>query len=180
MEVKVTYSTSARNPNVQDFQLEILAADGTRHTLMENSDHGTLSVGTGAGGKTLTLHNADGTTSDVTNLSTGMLKGVLDMLNKAGSFDGSDTRGIGYYEQMLDVLANQLATVINQANRAPNPAYDPPLVNDEFLERPLFDAGGSATVTAKTSRWPRAGKTGTTASPPPKPPGTTTARRWTI
>ncbi|QIB70670.1 hypothetical protein Ami103574_03245 [Aminipila butyrica] len=53
--------------------------------------------------------------------SPGALKGALEMLNSEGVFDyeANEVRGIGYYEKMLDSLANQLATTLNKLNDNP-------------------------------------------------------------
>ena len=78
-------------------------------------------------------------------LHTGVLKGILDMLNKSGPFDtpASDQKGIGYYEKTLDVLAQEFARVFNEANAIKNAAYDPldPLSGPEPEDRPLFVNG---------------------------------------
>ncbi len=50
--------------------------------------------------------------------SPGSLKGAIDMLNSEGVFDykANETRGIGYYESMLDSLADKLANTLNKLN----------------------------------------------------------------
>lgn len=50
--------------------------------------------------------------------SPGSLKGSIDMLNSKGTFDyeANTTRGISYYESMLDSLADKLATTLNKIN----------------------------------------------------------------
>lgn len=64
----------------------------------------------------------------------GSLSGYLKLLNESGEFDTpeggtTDTeRGIGYYEQMLDTLAQTLADVMNRANST----------NDDGDNKPLF------------------------------------------
>lgn len=58
------------------------------------------------------------------NLSEGVLKGDLDMLNKAEVFDvdlatgagASDTKGIQYYQKMLDTFVNEFASTMNILN----------------------------------------------------------------
>ncbi|MGB5822840.1 MAG: flagellar hook-associated protein FlgK [Proteocatella sp.] len=49
----------------------------------------------------------------------GALKATFDMLNKSGEFDGGSetTRGIGYYEKSLNILASKLAESFNKANQ---------------------------------------------------------------
>ena len=87
----------------------------------------------------------------------GTLKGILDMLNRSGEFDaGTETiRGIGYYEQSLDLLASKFAESFNNANREPlfNADGTPQLDgggNQLFTEKKLFaSSDGSLTITAK-------------------------------
>lgn len=51
-------------------------------------------------------------------LTDGILKGALEMLNYSAEFDDppNTIRGIGYYKNMLDTLANKFAEAMNQAN----------------------------------------------------------------
>lgn len=54
---------------------------------------------------------------DFTNkLADGVLKGNLDMLNCRGSIDGTQTKGIAYYQALLDSFASTLATKMNELN----------------------------------------------------------------
>ena len=63
------------------------------------------------------LHESRGATTDITDiLGSGTLKGTLDFLNKSGDFDGSDFKGLGYYEKVLDGLVDTLAKEFNKAN----------------------------------------------------------------
>ena len=80
----------------------------------------------------------------------GSLSGYLKLLNENGEFDTpaggatDTTRGIGYYEQMLDTLAQKLAEVMNQANST----------NDAGDNKPLFtnSTGGTDDITAADIR----------------------------
>ena len=50
-------------------------------------------------------------------ITTGSLKGSLDLLNNNGEFDDPATsKGIGYYQKALDLLANKFAQSFNDAN----------------------------------------------------------------
>ncbi len=56
---------------------------------------------------------------DITSqIKSGAFSGYLSMLNDKGEFDTPPTtkRGIGYYQEMLDSLANKFADVLNEAN----------------------------------------------------------------
>lgn len=57
--------------------------------------------------------------TDITdNLKNGAIKGIVDMLNKSGELDNptTDTRGIGYYEKVLDVFVQTFAETFNALN----------------------------------------------------------------
>lgn len=92
----------------------------------------------------------DGTVTNVTNIngdiSSGSIKGSLDMLNLSGEFDTPPTivKGIGYYEKMLDAMALQFATMFNEANSFNG--ITPPDGGPD--DRPLFGANGGGTITA--------------------------------
>lgn len=51
-------------------------------------------------------------------LTDGKLKGTLEMLNYSAEYDDppNTIRGIGYYQSMLDTLANKFAQTMNEAN----------------------------------------------------------------
>ncbi|MEG0091902.1 MAG: flagellar basal body rod C-terminal domain-containing protein, partial [Oscillospiraceae bacterium] len=92
------------------------------------------------------ITSPDGKLTDVTSeIPTGNFKGYLDMLNKSGEFDGAgvNTRGVGYYEGMLDNLAVTFATEMNKLNESiKNDKYvaGDPSTGPEFLVvgGPLF------------------------------------------
>lgn len=70
----------------------------------------------------------------------GSLQGSRDMLNGAGEFADdklgqTDERGIPYYQKSLDLLANEFARVMNNANVVRDPSGK--IINGGFL----FDAG---------------------------------------
>lgn len=99
----------------------------------------------------LNVSNAD---HNVTNqIQGGSLKGQLAFLNEEGEFDGSETRGVRYYQKTLDVIANKFATEMNALNEEAG-----------GVPKPLFEAKGGGDITAKNIRvseeWKRAGITG--------------------
>lgn len=74
------------------------------------------------------------------NLKNGSFASYMDMLNSSGEFDNppTATKGIGYYQKLLDSLAATFAREMNTLNTGPNGEL-----------RPLFQAGdGSANITA--------------------------------
>lgn len=93
--------------------------------------------------KTTTLENSN----DL--FVSGSIKGYLSLLNENGEYDtpkGKATtsfRGIGYYENMLDTLAQKLAAVMNADNST----------NDAANNKPLFtDSNGTLNITAANIR----------------------------
>ncbi len=114
------------------------------------------------------LKDTDGnslvTNSDVTN---GVFGGYLAILNDSGEYDARNavaeddttipptpgspavaatTRGIGYYEKVLNQLATTFADMMNRANST-NPTTDP--ANPTVPNKPLFSADdGSGIITA--------------------------------
>jgi len=84
----------------------------------------------------------------------GALKGVLNMLNSNGEFDNppNTTRGIGFYEKILDTIVKDFAETLNEANKVKNPLFDPDFdpPDKEFIDRPLFEASdGSGVINAE-------------------------------
>ena len=80
----------------------------------------------------------------------GSFKGMLDMLNKSGEFDNANetTKGIGYYEKSLDLLANQFAKSFNDMNR--EPVFDK---DGNQITGIVIDAGAdTVTVTKKDKK----------------------------
>lgn len=74
----------------------------------------------------------------------GILKGNLDMLNKAETFDdpASDVKGIGYYQKHFDMFVNTFATMMNSLNTGTD-------ANGNPIGGKLFDiTDGSDTFTA--------------------------------
>lgn len=81
-------------------------------------------------------------------LSDGVLKGDLDMLNKSEVFDAdvkagtpaSDTKGIQFYQKMLDTYVNEFATTMNILNMTEQvPAVDKD-------GNPVLDADGKQII----------------------------------
>lgn len=86
----------------------------------------------------------------------GSFKGMLDMLNKSGEFDNANetTKGIGYYEKSLDLLANQFAKSFNEMNR--EPVFDS---NGNQITGIVIDAGANTVTVTKKDK-----KTGATST----------------
>ncbi len=126
--------------------VEVTLSDGTTKAELVSSQNeaGKVSTVTGTDVSALTMNitNADGTSATGTfevqgvidrvmssvndRLSEGVLKGDLDMLNKSEIFDAdinttphtpaSDTKGIQFYQKMLDSFINEFASTMNMLN----------------------------------------------------------------
>jgi flagellar hook-associated protein 1 FlgK len=81
---------------------------------------------------------ADTSSISYTQITSGTIGGYRTMLNDEGDFDGTGVRGIGYYQNVLDTLANQFASIMNQQN------------STEDSNKPLFASSdpNNATVNA--------------------------------
>lgn len=124
LPIKVTYKTDTSSGEKVDL-LEVTFKDsaGATHTLISDTKAGKFSFDS-TGGIPVSVEVTDAlnpaATTDITNLiQNGVLKGNLDMLNKAEIFDGTDTKGIGYYRGMFDAFVNKMATVLNDLNGDP-------------------------------------------------------------
>ena len=162
-KIDVNYTPVELAPGiiVEDVNISMVSdtVPTTYTSLVDNINFATLTTGKDADGNSqifLTDWAATPVTSEITDkVTTGVLKGLLDQLNKSGEFDTppTDQRGIGFYSNMLDLLAQQVAERFNEANSYLNPNYDPldPTQGPEFLtDHPLFENfnGGTAGITA--------------------------------
>lgn len=74
-----------------------------------------------------------------THFSSGTIGGYCTVLNDEGEFDGTEFRGIGYYQKILDKLANEFASVMNTMNST----------SETIIDKPLFASSDkSGTITA--------------------------------
>ena len=139
-----------------------LKADGESYNILDHDKAGSLTISDADilnDGRILTIKPAVGASTEITNellgtdvfsqLTNGSIKGSLEFLNSSGEFDGSvnSFKGIGYYQKMLDVMANTLATTFNNLNNLTS-------INSTTTTwatgHELFGASdGSSTITAK-------------------------------
>lgn len=142
IKLKGSYGDAADNPSGDAY----LVVDGEAGSLK-------YVPGTpGAGGKAgLGLEFLDSvgnvkTDTDIADkVSEGILKGDFDMLNKEGIFDGSNVKGIGYYQKMFDSFVNTLAAGLNDLNSSFKDKDDNILYNGGAL---FETSDGSKTFTA--------------------------------
>ena len=164
-EMSINFITNETPPNnkIPLIDSDKFAAQITSPPTVRNPD-GSYSQ------KTMSITKPDGGTQDLVNgavdlFEQGRFKGALDMLNKSGEFDTpqNTSRGIGYYEKSLDLLAAQFAESFNEANKGPNGEV-----------RNLFGTiDGSTEITARniaiSEEW-KNGNIGITASKDPNAP----------
>ncbi|QAT50699.1 flagellar hook-associated protein FlgK [Caproiciproducens sp. NJN-50] len=133
-----------------------LSSDGTRLTFTP-TDGSELSV-TDSGSDPLGLSHSSldrGIGND--DFQGGSLSGYLSLLNDNGEYDKTsaddttnNSRGIGYYENMLDTLAQQLASVMNADNSTNDTGDNKPIFTDSAGN--TVDASGNSTITAANIR----------------------------
>lgn len=155
MPIEVTYHTKDMGGGIKVDTLEVKLklSNGNKVSLINDSERGELKfevdqkTNKGVLKATAAKDPDNPTTKPVEQLvtdqlSNGILKGNLDMLNKSEVFDhpATDTKGIGYYEQTFNMFVNKFATMMNELN-----SDDP----KGKINKPLFETtDGSTTFTA--------------------------------
>lgn len=192
IETVTSMSDAGLNTQAEELSVNLIGANGEKFNLISNDECRQFELVKDADGNIenpvqIKLVNANGTyvtasnsyneplnNGDITNqFTTGAFSGYLTMLNSSGEFDDPPTtlRGIGYYDQMLDTLANQFAEVFNQANST----NDTPPYN-----KPLFDATDGGTITAGniaiSEKWMNASGSYITSTKEASAAGTDTAQ----
>lgn len=136
LPISVKYKDKIIGPGQTVEILEVNFTDtyGEKHTLISDDRYSSFHADITGEPVTLTMIDADGNTTNVTDrLGSGTLKGTLDLLNKSGDFDGSDFKGIGYYEKALNSLVDTFANAFNELNKVkgedgkPIPGQEHPL-----------------------------------------------------
>ena len=128
LPISVKYKNQEVGPGqyVEILNVDFTDIEGKKHSLISDSLYAQFDVDVDHEPVSLTLFEAKGATTDVTDiLGSGTLKGTLDFLNKSGDFDGTDFKGLGYYEKVLDSLVNTFATEFNKANTVLDANGDP-------------------------------------------------------
>ncbi len=141
LPIEVEYKTIMQTPNVQELTITFKDTANNTHTLVSDDLTGSFAFDTSTHPHTLSLTSAppDETTPagpavDITNLiSEGVLKGNLDMMNKSEVFDGTDIRGIGYYDSMFDTFVVSLAEELNYLNAEKDAAGNVITTHDLFV-----------------------------------------------
>ncbi len=121
IDVKLTTNTSY-GASYDELNVSFTDTEGVVHTLISNKKKAEFNFDGTTDPQTLTITDALDPTSAsssknlVDSIQNGVLKGDLDMMNKSEVFDGTDIRGIGYYEDMFNSFVNEFATTINYLN----------------------------------------------------------------
>jgi len=134
LPITVKYRDEEVGPGqfVEVLDVHFTASDGSKYTLISDSDFGHLDTGITDGLASLSITDAAGNSfagmEDL--LGNGTLKGMFDILNKSGEFDkpASTIKGLGYYETSLNSLVKTFAEKFNEMNKAP-----------DGTARPLFE-----------------------------------------
>jgi flagellar hook-associated protein FlgK len=157
-KIKVEYGTeSAGVTTVTKLKISLENDDGSTKTLVDGGDYNTLSASKNAstGDYTINWKETSSGTVSATDFSSGTIGAYRTMLNDDGEFDNmtgtgtTTTRGIGYYQKILDKMANQFAKVMNSQNST----------DSAGTNKPLFESSDSSnsTVTASniaiTKKW---------------------------
>lgn len=134
LPIDVKYKDQEIGPNqyVEVLNVTFTDTDGVKRSLISDSRAAQFDAIINDKSARLILADAKGGTTDVTDvLGSGTLKGTLDLINKSGDFDGSDFRGIGYYEKALDSLVATFAEEFNKMNIPLDDKGNPKNLRDE-------------------------------------------------
>ena len=157
----VTLPKGTKYSNLSDLQTEIQNQINTQisdpsltnHTITISSTNGELTfqgnVVNGVANPVSVAHKSGAndlniglTTMKNADLKSGSFSGYLQILNESGEYDSPATsRGIGFYAQYLDAVAEKFASVMNWANSTN-------VEGSGYPNSPLFTSDGSATITA--------------------------------
>lgn len=110
----------AGDPTGQMIEVLKVTHKSSGAVLIDDNKSGSITYGTDADGKaTLTINDTEGTDIPFPDdRGVGIFRSTLEMLNKKGSFDNppSEVRGIGFYEESINLLAQELAKKFNELN----------------------------------------------------------------
>jgi len=125
IDVKYTEKNLGGGIKVDILDLNVVLKNGEKVNLVSDDSRGSVSIKApldDRGEQTVPIElyftDIDGYRSDNASdlLANGVLKSDMDMLNKSEVFDGTDTKGIGYYRNMFDEFVGKFAGIMNQLN----------------------------------------------------------------
>ena len=154
---------------VQEMAVNFITSNGDKFHLVNNDEYRQFEVTETIDGKLgLTLTESNGTLVDSSEfgsislsggdftdqVKSGAFSGYLTMLNSKGEFDTPQTtqRGIGYYQEMLDSIANKFAQVLNDANSTVDedkPLFEPSVPGDRITASNISISDAWANSTGK-------------------------------
>lgn len=143
IEVKYNEKKMGGGITVDTLEVNLRLKDGTKIKLIDDDERGKFEFNGTDGSlkvKAAGADPADPATEITDELSNGILKGNLDMLNKSETFDdpANDVKGIGYYQKTFDMFVDHFAKKMNELN-----------VDADGNPQPLFETtDGSAKFTA--------------------------------
>lgn len=169
MEVTTKNVDIGSGVKVEELSINMLALNGEKINLIDNDKYTefSFSLDDATGKASIFLRKPDGTpvgstesggvilpNGDISNqLTTGAFNGYLKVLNDRGEFGDppSQNRGIAYYEEMMNSVAREFASVMNKAN------------STDALDKPLFASKDGGIITAKniciSEQWKNANDT---------------------
>ncbi len=147
---------------VDELLITFTDTNNVTHTLVDDAAFSSFQFGGTTPPYTLNIINPVDATNNAVDIADsmqdGVLKGNLDMMNKSEIYDGTDIKGIGYYEKTFDLFVNELATTMNDLNATVDAAGNT-VRNDLFTGGPPFtadsiqisDAWKNGTIQLKTT-----------------------------
>lgn len=165
IEVDINKINIGSGNTVDELSINLKLADGTKVKIVDNKEF--AEFGTSMNGENVKFElqkNIDSTIDkDVLNntltdkITNGKIGGYIKFLNGKGEYadatDGANShaRGVQYYQNLLDTLAREFATTMNDLNRKPI-GYDADGMANAFEDRDLFGSrdGVGTDITAKS------------------------------
>lgn len=118
INVEYTSTFSPSGAEVQSMTVTMATEGGSVQLLHDSDPPASFEMVTNADGSVgINVTPSDGSpTINNAAFTAGAFKSSLSMLNSSGTFDGSTTNGIGYYQKMLDEFSQTFAETLNSLN----------------------------------------------------------------
>lgn len=118
INVEYTSTFSHSGAEIQSMTVTMATEGGSIQLLNDADPPATFEMVTNPDGSIgINVTPSDGSpTVDNVGFTAGAFKSSLSMLNSSGTFDGTTTSGIGYYQQMLDEFSRTFAETLNTLN----------------------------------------------------------------
>ncbi|NYB72582.1 flagellar hook-associated protein FlgK [Sedimentibacter hydroxybenzoicus DSM 7310] len=160
IEVKIDKINIGGDNFVDELSINLKLSDGIKIKIIDNDEFAEFESGvpTGATDVEFRLKNNIDTgytgSLDLTDrINNGQIGGYIKFLNGKGEYAATGdvdakNKGIQYYQNMLDTLANKFARTMNNLNREPNFAADGTV--DSWTSKRLFESRETGPITAKS------------------------------